>query len=770
MLNQFFCLGMVLCLASCASSPRPVSISLDPLTAAAAFDRTASQDANKLRQWIKQNPRDRDAVSDVLNILEAIDLEGKKDFAGATDKWRLALVTARGAIGEQAFAGWLKSRVKASGSKLKRSELARVIMQDTQNGGAIPWMVDRQITTEDRLIPILVREVSEFLESDMVAEDLVIDAPTLKGIPVLDPLLTKLASDVCSLKSRYGKGWSEWRASLQSDVERYFEALVAQCSGQQSKTITILSDIAPRLAVNGSTAGLALESFARMIRIRRDQGERESVAPLYVPYMQLWKNPAVTEQSLGMSRSAFESRRIEDTLWAARARASIGDGQVASNYAEDVLRYVGAALAQSYTLSQERKSALIATAAETYHLLAFRLAVEERHWQKAYEIAEAGLELGSLPDEWVFRLRWSQGIYRYLAEDYEDARVIWEGLLTDITDTKVRPMVLFWISQAHLKMGHATESAFYRKSLVEDFPLSYYSVVALKLSPGAGSEDAWQKSFKSIPDLRRSIVDWQKLDIEDLRSDPQHGPKLRRAEILIAAGLSGYAAPTLDDLQKSIDFGGGHDRPAVWGLYLSRLYAAAGLWLGSISLTTKLLKSPDFWREYPEQILVYFPRVYASTFESVAKESGTQNQRLMAIARQESSFRFDARSAANAWGLMQLTPQTAKRLIGNAGLDDLSLAPIPDSLLKIDVNIRLGSALLRELSSKYDDQPATIFAAYNAGAQTVEHWIGRRLFSDPLVFIEMIPYQETRDYVKAVWRNESVYSYLTQEAARLSKK
>jgi hypothetical protein len=770
MKNLKICLGMLVTLVSCASGTRPISIALDPLSAATTLDRGSGQDLQRLRQFLKKNPADQVLVADVLHILEAIEADKKGDFSSSAIMWRSALETARDALGERAFNGWLKAYVRVLGRKVAKVDLARMILKDTRSGSLVPWMIERQLVTEDKLLPLLVREVPEALESEAVTQELTIDAPPLKGVPGGDPLMSKLASDVCAVKARYGNGWVEWRRSLQPDVEKYFDALVAQCSGQQTKAVSVLSDIAPRLASQGATASLALESFARMIKIRRDQGERESVAPLYVPFMQLWKNPAVNEHTLGLTRSVFESRRIDDTLWAARSRASIGDGEAATGYAEDVLSYVGSALAQSYTLSQERKNALIAIASETYHLLAFRLAVEEQNWDKAYHIAETGLEQGTLPDEWSFRLRWSQGIYRYLAEDYEEARAIWEGLLTDAIEPKVRPMLLFWVSQAHLKMGHAAEAGFYRKSLVEDFPLSYYSVVALKLSPGAGSEDDWQKAFNDVPALRRSIGDWQKADIEDLRSDENRGPKLRRAEILIATGIAQYGVMSLDDLQKTFDPASGTARHANWGLYLSRLYAAAGHWLGSISLTTKLTKNPDFWREHPEQMLAYFPRPHLTTFEDVARESGLESQLLMGISRQESSFRADAKSGANAWGLMQITPPTARRLLNDAGFTDPSSVSLPDSLLKPEVSIRMGSALVRELNGRYDGQHAAVFAAYNAGAQTVEHWISRRIFADPLVFIEMIPYQETRDYVKGVWRNELVYGYLAKETARLSIK
>jgi hypothetical protein len=296
-------LWICLSLSACASGPQPVSISLDPLTAAASADRNSTQDGDRLRRWIKKNPGDQVLVSDVLNSLEAGEAENKGDFNAAISKWRATLGTAQDALGDRAFNGWLRSYVRLLGRKVKINDLARMVLQEFQNGSGASWLAERQLTTEEKLLPILLREVPEAIEAEPSVQDATIDAPGLTGIPIGDPLLLKLSSDVCVVKSRYGKGWVEWRASLLPEVEKYFDALVLQCSGQVSKTVTILSDIAPRLASHSATAGLALESFARMIRIRRDQGERESVAPLYVPFMQLWKSPSVNEQALGMTRS-----------------------------------------------------------------------------------------------------------------------------------------------------------------------------------------------------------------------------------------------------------------------------------------------------------------------------------------------------------------------------------------------------------------------------------------------------------------------------------
>ena len=743
----------------CTTGSRPVLVSLDPKLPVQPSDGGIARQFEQLSNFVKKNPADAEEIADVLQMLRALSAEALGDREQAVKAWLAALESAKGSFGERAFSGWLKAFAKNLGGKKNRRELARLVLAETRGGSVGPWMLDRGLQSEDKLLPIIQKEAADYIEGEVIADDAKIAPPTEPGISAADPLLVKLAADVCRYKSQYADGWENWRRSIKADITKYFDALVKQCSGQSSKALQILADVAPRLASNTSTAPLALESYARMIKMRREQGERESVAPLYIPFMQLWRNPAVNETTLGLSRSVFEQRRIDDTLWAARSRASIGDGESAKTFAEDVLNYVSAALMQSYTLSSEQKNSLVASAAETYHILAFRLAVESRDWDKSYNIAELALNQPGLADEWRFRFRWSQGLYRYLAEDYDQARKIWEQLLTDSTDDRMRPALLFWVSQAHSKLGNSSESSFYRKSLAEDYPISFYSVTALSLTNGPFG-NAWQNAFKNLQDLRESLAEWQKVNIDDLRSDRQRGRLLRRAEILTSLDIERFSGMALDELQKSFDSATGGDREAEWGLYVSRLYAASGNWLGAISLTTKLSKNPDFWRQRPEQFLAYFPRPYLPAYKAIGHDMNIDPNVLLGISRQESSFRPDIKSGANAWGVMQLMPFTAKRLLPDAGFPNPASIQLPDELIRPEVNIRLGASLVRELSARFAGSTPQVYAAYNAGTQTVDTWIARRLFDDPLIFIEMIPYQETRDYVKGVWRNQMVYEYI----------
>jgi soluble lytic murein transglycosylase-like protein len=756
----------ILCFSACASGPKPIPLALDPLNPSAPPSKTLLQERDALRGYLAKNPSDSALLEDAGFMLDAMIADSKVESAESAKLWFAALTRAKGSFGEKAFAGWIRSYVKQQPKATVKSQLLSQIMAELNGGSASPWMLDKGLTSEQKISQLIDRDFSDLLPADNVPSGAKAEVPSVSGIDPSDPLMIRLAANVCKSKSQLGAGWEDWQRRLDVDVRQYFTGLINQCSGQISKSVSILSEVVPRLAANSPTAPLALEAYARIIKMRRDQGERESVAPLYVPFMRLWKSPAISEASLGLTRNQFEQRRIEDTLWAARARAAIGDGESAKNYAEDVIAYVEAALSQSYSLTSEQKQSLNATLAETYHFLAFRLAVEARDWDKAASIAQLATERHSFSGEWSDRLRFSLGFYRFLAGRYEDSRKVWEEMLTDSKDDKLRPALLFWVSQAHTKLGNKSEASFYRKSVAQDHPLSFYSVVALRQS-GSDYHDEWSRIFTDVKSLRKSLRDWQKSDLDDLRSEKKRGALLRRAEIFASLGMQQFSNYSLDDLIKAIDFQSMDEREMEWGLYISRLYAANSNWLGAIATTTKLTKDSSFWQRFPEQMIVYFPRPYASQFIAMAKEKDLSPEVLMGLTRQESSFRSDIRSGANAWGLMQLTPPTAKGLVGEAGFASPSAIKIPEDLLVPESNIRLGSTYVKQLNGRYAEDRSKVFAAYNAGIQTVENWVSRRLFEDQLVFIELIPYQETRDYVKGVWRNEMVYRFLLEKVPGL---
>jgi len=149
-----------------------------------------------------------------------------------------------------------------------------------------------------------------------------------------------------------------------------------------------------------------------------------------------------------------------------------------------------------------------------------------------------------------------------------------------------------------------------------------------------------------------------------------------------------------------------------------------------------------------------FPWPNRAAVEAEAQEFGVDALLLAALVRQESVFDVEALSPAGARGLAQLLPSTASLMA--RGLD---VTFYPEWITVPDLNLHLGAAHLAELLKRFGRMDAAI-AAYNAGPTPVRRWLDRAGATDPDRFIELIPYPETRGYVRSLLRNRELYRAL----------
>ncbi len=145
---------------------------------------------------------------------------------------------------------------------------------------------------------------------------------------------------------------------------------------------------------------------------------------------------------------------------------------------------------------------------------------------------------------------------------------------------------------------------------------------------------------------------------------------------------------------------------------------------------------------------------------------------LMSIARQESVFQRDAKSHMGATGMMQMLPSTARYVEKSMSKESIALAsvdtnlPLSQQLSDPSVNLHLGAEYIAHLNkqSMVKGDAIRLVAAYNAGPGSVQSWqAASRNISDPLLYIESIPYAETRNYVMQVMAHQWVYQTLAGE-------
>ncbi len=144
-----------------------------------------------------------------------------------------------------------------------------------------------------------------------------------------------------------------------------------------------------------------------------------------------------------------------------------------------------------------------------------------------------------------------------------------------------------------------------------------------------------------------------------------------------------------------------------------------------------------------------------------SKSRGIDPRFVLAIMKQESSFRANAKSPAAARGLLQLTVDAAQKYTRQAGITNLQA----ESLYQPGVNINLGSVYIAELKKQFNLYEA-IAASYNGGEDNVARWLNRSRPKEAPIFAAEVGFAETKNYVFKVMSNYRVYRELYTEDLR----
>ncbi len=272
--------------------------------------------------------------------------------------------------------------------------------------------------------------------------------------------------------------------------------------------------------------------------------------------------------------------------------------------------------------------------------------------------------------------------------------------------------MLFWLGKIAQRQNDYKSYSYYYQLVIAKYPDSYYA-------------------YRAYLNLHHIDAPLLPKHIKEL---PVEFPyKQKDTLVLKLADLKDYdliSEFTDDDFVKS------------WVSYKKRDYTKSTI--EARVAMEKLADKPDKhdlrWR------LVY-PLVY---YETVKKYTGANNAELIqSILREESYFNPNAKSATGAGGLMQLMPATAKEVAQRYNVP-LSL---PDDLYNPALNVRLGSQYYSLLTSMLNGRDVSAIAAYNGGIGSVQRWKSGLNYNDTDEFVEQIPYPETKNYVKKVFRS-----------------
>ena len=306
---------------------------------------------------------------------------------------------------------------------------------------------------------------------------------------------------------------------------------------------------------------------------------------------------------------------------------------------------------------------------------------------------------------------------RIIAKDYDNAEKIGKDYLNKFPNSSSIAMVNFWLGKVAEKNNDYNAYMNYYRNTIANFPDTYYAY----------------RSYLAMKHINGAILNAY------IKEKPVEYPYEEKSDIILKlVELKDYEVLneiTEDEFIKS------------WIYYQKGDYSHS--MLVARDAMEKLNPKPDRtdlrWR------LVYPIDFY----DEIKKYAGSNDTVLMlALMREESYFNPKAQSSVGARGLMQLMPATAKEISERNGFGLIN----NDDLFKPELNIQIGNSYYAEIKDMLNNLDISAVAAYNGGIGSIGNWKKNLSYSDTDEFVEQIPYPETKNYVKKVFR--SYWNYL----------
>lgn len=343
-------------------------------------------------------------------------------------------------------------------------------------------------------------------------------------------------------------------------------------------------------------------------------------------------------------------------------------------------------------------------------------------------------------------------------KDYKAMKTVIDRNALDKNFDSYDSKLQYWIAFATLKTGDIKKSTAFFNKIINSSPYSFYSIISLKelasLNKGMSEQDILAKlisknspaEFKmdvaseTLKDSLKRLAVWNSLGHE----------RFATLEVRFLQGL------TKDEVFHSSEHAkktSPNECKEFVVLNLVRLLHSQEKFIASFKVFQESLGENSLSLNY-RLIKYIFPLTYLGMIEK--NSNNLDPLMVISLIRQESAFNPLATSRVGAKGLMQLMPATAKRFNRKIKLKNLS---------DPQINVSLGTKYLKQLLTRFDGNLIYTLASYNAGENRIDRW-KKEIFrnDDPLATIESIPYEETRNYVKLIYRNRFFYSLLSNRS------
>jgi len=317
-----------------------------------------------------------------------------------------------------------------------------------------------------------------------------------------------------------------------------------------------------------------------------------------------------------------------------------------------------------------------------------------------------------------FRIPWTL----YAARSYRAAADGFQSAAARAKDPINRDMGEYWRARALEKAGDSAGARAIFEKLADSTDSNYYPELASR------------RVATSRPDLPAASAPDPRSDVTPAVSGTAEF-HMARLQALRALGIKELQPDELKALAEE-------SSSVEMRRFVLAGYAGADAWYDAIVTATHMEKNGQISHDVAER--VRYPRAYWDLFSSASTRLALDPYLVLALSRQESLFNPRATSSSNARGLMQLIPSTARKMATENGMDAENIR-----LYEPSVNVKLGTAYLKNLFEMFHGDEFHSVAAYNGGENAVMKWIAKSPGPDD-EWVENIAYKETRDYVKKV--------------------
>jgi soluble lytic murein transglycosylase len=349
--------------------------------------------------------------------------------------------------------------------------------------------------------------------------------------------------------------------------------------------------------------------------------------------------------------------------------------------------------------------------------------------------------------------QWREGWVLYRTGRYQEAITAWQPIVGQ-RDGELEPQALYWIARSHGHTG-GPKSAELFQLLCKRYPLTYYCQSAQSQTNipvfAPADREKIQEDSAGMDVTGSSSTNAARLPVQhgNGREEIEQQSAYRRALELRTLGLEQDAARELTVLMDRYS----RDSNALTAL--SVMLNEAGAYHNALRLVRARFRdrlertgeavADDLWN-------VAYPTGLIHTIKTQGV-NGVDPFLVAAIIREESQYDWRAVSRVGAIGLMQIMPATAKAVAQQHRLPSVAREDLFDQ----DTNIQIGVRYVEQLLTQFSGNVAQAIAAYNAGPIAVRSWAAVYRGRSEDEFVELIPYQETRQYVKRVLRSYKEY-------------